>query len=186
MPFQKNRSDIRELIVRVRNNDEEAFKILLEQYKPLIESSVNRFSCDDAFGTYSDDLRQEASVVFYKSILAYDLDQTEIEFGLFTKICIHNALASQLRTLKKHSEIPDGVLLYQDLGDPASKIIEQERIKSIYAVIRKNLSDFEYAVWQMYVAGRSSSDIAKILNTEKRSIDNAIYRTRKKLRALLK
>ncbi len=191
MSFDKNNADIRALILRVRNNDQEAFGLLLERYKPLIEASVNRFSADEAFATYRDDLRQEASVVFYNSILAYDLEQSEVEFGLFAKVCIHNALVSQLRSLKKHSaemvmEPSENISFVQVSDDPLTKILEQERLKSIYAVIRKNLSDLEYTVWQMYVAGRSSADIASAMKTDKRSVDNAIYRIRKKLRALLK
>ena len=186
-----NGCDIKELILRVRNRDQDAFIALLDQYKPLIDSSVNKFSSDDSFTLYCDDRRQEASVVFYNSILAYDLDQSEVEFGLFAKICIHNALVSQLRALKKRSaepmeDIPERLFVSQDSEDPAVKILEQERLKSLHAVIRKNLSDFEYTVWQLYMSGRSAKDLASLLNSNEKSISNAIYRIRKKLRALLK
>ena len=189
MKNQKNVSDIRKLISSVREGDQEAFAILLELYKPLIEASVNRFSSDDTFGVYGEDLRQEAWLVFYNSIMAYDLEQSEVEFGLFAKICIHNALVSQLRMLKKHSEEPMDTLpedSSQSIETPAEKILQQERMRSIYAIIRKNLSAFEYSVWQMYISGRTSTDIASGMNTDKKSVDNAIYRIRKKLRALLK
>ena len=189
MPSKNNSDEIRDLILKVRENDENAFKLMLQKYMPLIDSSVNRFSGDDSFSAYSDDLKQEASLVFYKSILAFDLEQSEVEFGLFAKICIYNALVSQLRTLKKNPgafsiPLPDKETS-PDIQDPASAILEQEHIKFIHDLIRKNLSEYEYSVWQMYVAGRSSSDIAKSLSTDKRSIDNAIYRIRKKLRTLL-
>ncbi len=191
MSFQKNNNDIRALILSVRDGDQKAFNRLLEQYKPLIDSSVNRFSSDESFGLYREDLLQEASVVFYNSILAYDLEQNEVEFGLFAKVCIHNALVSQLRVLKKRAAetvttTAEDPLFVQDSDDPTTKVLEQERLKSVYAVIRKNLSDYEYTVWQLYIAGRSSAGIASLLKTDKRSIDNAIYRIRKKLRALLR
>ena len=189
MNSQNKKFDPRELIVKVRNNDQKAFEILFEQYRPLIDASVNRFSLDEAFALYREDLRQEASVVFYNSILAYDLEQSEVEFGLFAKICIHNALVSQLRVLKKNSaqiieQLTENLFL-QEADDPSSEMLEQERINSIYAVIRKNLSSFEYSVWQLYLSGRSSSEIARLCNTDKKSISNAIYRIRKKLRTLL-
>lgn len=191
MNSQKNSSEIKELILKVRNEDQEAFVELLNRYKPLIESSVYRFSSDEAFSRYRDDLYQEASVVFYNSILAYDLEQNEVEFGLFAKICIHNALVSQLRTLKKRADEPmekisEKLLFTQCMEDPSVKILEQERLQALYSVIRKNLSDFEYAVWQSYFSGRSAADIASTFNTNEKSINNAIYRIRKKLRALLK
>jgi DNA-directed RNA polymerase specialized sigma24 family protein len=64
-------------------------------------------------------------------------------------------------------------------------MLERERLKSLYAVIRKNLSDFEYAVWQLYMSGRSANEIAARLDTDAKSVSNAVYRIRKKLRACL-
>ena len=190
MGAQRNCCDVKDLIQNVRNGDQAAFVTLLERYRPLIDASVHRFSYDEAYALYREDLRQEASVVFYNSILAYDLDQNEVEFGLFAKICIQNALVSQLRTLKKRSaetleKTPENLFISQTTEDPSVRLLEQERIKSLYAVIRKNLSDFEYKVWQYYISGKSASSIASLLDSNEKSITNAIYRIRKKLRALL-
>jgi RNA polymerase sporulation-specific sigma factor len=115
------------------------------------------------------------------------LEQNEVEFGLFAKICIHNALVSVLRSLKRRTEepiaqIPESLLTVQDFDDPLSRMLERERLKSLYAVIRKNLSDLEYEVWQLYMSGRSSAEIAERLGTDQKSVNNAIYRIRKKLR----
>ena len=190
MGTQNNSCDIKDLIQNVRNGDQEAFVTLLERYRPLIDASVHRFSYDEAYSLYREDLRQEASVVFYNSILAYDLEQNEVEFGLFAKICIQNALVSQLRTLKKRcaetlEKTPENLFISQTTEDPSVRLLEQERIKSLYAVIRKNLSEFEYKVWQYYISGMSASSIASLLDSNEKSITNAIYRIRKKLRALL-
>ena len=187
MGVQISKDDIRVLIVAVRNGDQVAFATLLERYTPLIDAAVAKFSSDEAFSLYREDLKQEASLVFYNSILAYDLEQNEVEFGLFAKICIHNALVSVLRSLKRRTEepiaqIPESLLTVQDFDDPLSRMLERERLKSLYAVIRKNLSDLEYEVWQLYMSGRSSAEIAERLGTDQKSVNNAIYRIRKKLR----
>lgn len=187
MGVQISKDDIRVLIVAVRNGDQVAFAALLERYKPLIDAAVAKFSSDEAFSLYREDLKQEASLVFYNSILAYDLEQNEVEFGLFAKICIHNALVSVLRSLKRRTEepiaqIPESLLTVQDFDDPLSRMLERERLKSLYAVIRKNLSDLEYEVWQLYMSGRSAAEIAERLGTDQKSVNNAIYRIRKKLR----
>ena len=187
MGVQISKDDIRVLIVVVRNGDQVAFAALLERYKPLIDAAVAKFSSDEAFSLYREDLKQEASLVFYNSILAYDLEQNEVEFGLFAKICIHNALVSVLRSLKRRTEepiaqIPESLLTVQDFDDPLSRMLERERLKSLYAVIRKNLSALEYEVWQLYMSGRSSAEIADRLGTDQKSVNNAIYRIRKKLR----
>ncbi|MBE6593065.1 MAG: sigma-70 family RNA polymerase sigma factor [Ruminococcaceae bacterium] len=190
MGVQNSKEDVRELIISVRNGDENAFASLLEQYRPLIDASIARFNSDESFSLYREDLRQEASVVFYNSILAYDLEQNEVEFGLFAKICIHNALVSVLRTLKKRSaeqltETAENLLTVQDFEDPSSRTLERERLKSLYAVIRNSLSDLEYSVWQLYMSGRSAAEIAQLVGTDTKSVTNAIYRIRKKLRSRL-
>jgi RNA polymerase sporulation-specific sigma factor len=191
MNVRKSKKDVRALILDVRGGDQNAFDTLLDQYRPLIDASVARFSSDESFSLYCDDLKQEASVVFYNSILAYDLDQNEVEFGLFAKICIYNALVSFLRALKRRSaepvaEIPQNLITVQDFEDPSARMLEQERLKSLYAVIRKNLSELEYKVWQLYISGRSAAEIAALLSTDEKSVNNAIYRIRKKLRAVLR
>ena len=191
MNVKKSKRDVRTLILAVRDGDQNAFDALLDQYRPLIDASVARFSTDETFSLYCEDLKQEASVVFYNSILAYDLEQNEVEFGLFAKICIYNALVSFLRAMKRRSaepvaEIPQNLITVQDFEDPSARMLEQERLKSLYAVIRKNLSELEYKVWQLYISGRSASEIAALLSTNEKSINNAIYRIRKKLREVLR
>ena len=182
------------LIDQVRNADfndrQTAFEALLQRYEPLIQSLVQRFSDDPLIGRFREDLRQEATVVFYHSILAYDTDQTEVEFGLYAKICMSNALVSQQRKLKKRAIEPladterDHFFIHES-EDPSESLLEQERVEALCLVIRDNLSTFEYRVWQYYMSGRTAKEIGALMGKEERSISNAIYRIRKKLRAVL-
>ena len=182
------------LIKRVRNADfderQTAFEELLQRYEPLILSLVQRFCEDPLSERFREDLRQEATVAFYHSILAYDTDQTDVEFGLYAKICITNALVSQLRKFK-HSAIEplaetarDNFFLH-DFDDPTESILEQERAEALCLVIRNNLSPFEYRVWQYFISGRTAKEIAAATGKDEKAISNAIYRIRKKLRAVL-
>ena len=154
MTSETEKQLVRELIEKVRcenGTDSEAgrlaFEELLRRYEPLIAASVLRISSDEAASRFIDDLRQEATVVFYNSILTYDIEQTEVEFGLYAKICISNALVSQLRSIKRRvteslSEEESSIFVH-DSEDPTENILEQERVKALYSVIRKNLSAFE-------------------------------------------
>ena len=183
--------DTLELISRVRSEDGAAFEALLDKYTPLIEASVVKVLGEELLSLYGDDFRQEATVVFYNSILTYDMEQHEVGFGLYAKICIANALVSQLRVLKKRkaerlSETSDDGLFANDSEDPSLKILEQESLSSLYSVIRGNLSDLEYCIWQMYMSGRTAKDIAAVIGKDERSVNNAVYRIRKKLRAKLR
>lgn len=194
MNFASDKQLVRELINKVKssNGDERqrAFEALLARYEPLIKASVSRIAEDGLAKPFSDDLTQEATVVFYNAILNYDTEQTEVEFGLYAKICISNALISQLRRLKKRAvePLPDeesNSFLLGECEDPSENILEQERVTAIYSVIRKNLSPFEYRVWQYYMSGRTAREIGILVGKDERSISNAIYRIRQKLRAVL-
>ena len=179
-----------DLVEKVKKGDDGAFEELLQKYTPLIEASVSRVLGEELYSLHKDDFRQEAIVVFYNSILAYDMEQHDVEFGLFAKICISNALISQLRILNKRnaerlSETSDeGSFLY-DSEDPSLKVLEQENLKTLYSKIKRILSEYEYRIWQLYMSGRTAKEIGVIVGRDERSVANAIYRIRKKLRAEL-
>ena len=184
------RGALLDLLFRVRAGEQESFSVLLDQYRPLIESLVARFSADAQLESDREDLRQEAVMSFYHAILAYDTEQTEVEFGLYAKICISNALISQARIQKRRTaeQLTESLsthVFVHDSEDPAGRILEQERVKALYSVIRKNLSDFEYRVWQCYMSGMTAAEIGRLVDKDEKAVSNAIYRIRKKLRALL-
>ena len=179
-----------DLVEKVKKGDDGAFEELLQKYTPLIEASVIKVLADESYSLYKDDFRQEATVVFYNAILAYDTDQHEVEFGLFAKICISNALISQLRILKRReaerlSETSDDGLFSRDSEDPSLKVLEQENLRTLDEKIKNTLSAYEYRIWQMYVSGRTARDVAALVGRDERSVANAIYRIRKKLRERL-
>ncbi len=186
---QKN-SEIIDLIFRVRRGDDGAFDRLLEMYTPLIEASVSKALENDTYSLYADDFRQEATVVLYNAILTYDVEQHEVEFGLYAKICISNALISQLRLLTRRNgerlaDTSDEDLFVNDSEDPSVRILERESLRALYSVIRGNLSEFEYRVWRLYMSGRTAKEIGETVGKTERSVSNAIYRIRKKLRVAL-
>ncbi len=187
--ISKNK-EISNLISRVRGGSEGAFKKLFEMYYPLIEHSVSKVLADRQYQGHKEDLRQEATMVFYNSVLTYDMEQHEVEFGLYAKICISNALISQIRLLQKRkaerlSDDSDEGLFANDSEDPSIKVLEQESLRSLYSVIRRNLSKLEYDIWQYYISGMTAKQIGVIIGKDDKSVANAIYRIRKKLRALL-
>ena len=183
-------NDVFDLVLKVRSGDGQAFETLLQKYTPLLEASVVKCLGDEMYSLYRDDFMQEATVVFYNSILTYDMDQQEVEFGLYAKICISNALISQLRVLKKRkaerlSEASDEGLFVNESEDPSLRVLEQESLKSLYSVIKGNLSEFEYLIWRLYMSGKTAKDIGLRIGRDEKSVNNAIYRIRKKLRERL-
>ena len=179
------------LVIRSRGGDQDAFAELVYKYDPLIESLVRKFYDENVVGLNKDDLRQEAVLKLYKAVLSFDTEQTEVEFGLYAKICISNALVSQIRLYKQKITEPLNESLESNCDsvndqDPAERILEEERVAALYSLIRGNLSSYEYRVWRLYVSGKTANDIGKIVGADEKSVNNAVYRIRKKLRERLK
>ena len=186
-----NSLDVNSLILKVREKDQQAFLELLDRYKPLLKSLVSRIESDDLTRSLEEDILQEATVVFYNAILTYDTTQTDVEFGLYARICISNALASQLRAINKrrveHSaELEDDGFFDNNVTNPIEDIVKQEDLRMLYAVIKNNLSDYEYRVWHNYMLGKTAKEIGILVGSNEKSVANAVFRIRKKLRGLLK
>ena len=184
------REEIRSLAEGVRIGDGAAFEKLMKIYEPMIGAAVNRFS---NLEHEQDDLRQEALTGFFRAVMAFDFDKTGIEFGLYAKICVSNALSTAVRNAQRSGRVRDSID-YEEYfkysaadasSDPAFKLIERENEESLKALIAENLSEFEKTVWELYRAGKSAREIAERLGKNERSTDNALYRIRKKLRGLI-
>ena len=175
------------LIRRVREDDQSAFAELLSLYEPLLHAEVARYGagmCDSD----TEDLRQLALLAFYRAARNFDLAQSEVEFGLFAKICISNALISQVRAMSNRATEFSSVSFDEGdggEGDPARRLMEQEAAEALLSRIRSLLSSYENRVWSLYVAGLSAAQIASRLGKTPRSVENAVYRIRQKLRTAL-
>lgn len=186
--FEASPDDLADLIRSFRMGDEAAFDRLAEMYHPLIESMAS--GCFDGLSHYYewDDVLQYALIAFSKAALSYNLDQDKVSFGLYAKICIGNALVSKMRLArKKYVEILpiDGVFDMADPEDISREIVDRENAGNLYELIRSTLSDFENEVFKLYAYGYSSSEIADRLGKTDKSVDNAIFRARKKLKKVL-
>lgn len=184
---------LQKLICETVAGNEEAFSEIVRLYAPLTDGIIARYCPPELFGEQDiEDVRQELTIALYDAVLAYDMSREKIEFGLFAKICMTNRVISRLRKQKrtKGREISvsdemmsEGGKLTED--EPSLLVIDKESVDSINGLIDKNLSKFEKSVFGLYISGYSSSDIADILGTNDKSVDNAIYRMRKKLKKLL-
>jgi RNA polymerase sigma factor (sigma-70 family) len=180
-------STVRDLVLQAQAGSREAYLALTARYRPLLESSVARFGASEMTDQERRDLREEAERVFLGAISSYDTDQDAVDFGLYAKICLRNGLVSEwrhLQTLRRVVSVPMEEELSPDLTvpDPAQELEEEERFSKLCRTVREQLSDYENQVWWQYVTGVSVSDIAEGLGRDERSVHNAIYRIRKKLR----
>ena len=180
------------LINRAKDGDSDAFAKLKKRYTPLLESQSVKHISPDMMPQDIDDLRQEAFVIFCNAICNFDVNNGGVEFGLYAKICIENGLASFVRSyIRRKNKATLPLESAENLSDVNSEdflqeIIDKEHTEELILSIKKSLSDYENRVWWMYVSGLSVSEIAKSIGgVEPKSVSNAVYRIRKKLRKVI-
>ena len=179
--------DVQGLLRLAQEGSHEAYLCLRAKYRPLLEASVARFGTAEMTDQERTDMKEEAERVFLGAVTTYDIDQDAVDFGLYAKICLRNGLVSEWRhqqSLRRMSvvQIEDTELTGDD---PQAAYLEDEGFRKLCREVREQLSDYENRVWWQYVTGVSVADIAAELGRDERSIHNAIYRIRKKLRQRL-
>lgn len=182
-----NGKKVEELLTRTQNGEDGAFAELRRMYEPLILAEVSRVKdriLESGLDGDEDDAQQTALIAFGRAARTYDAAHM-VEFGLYAKICIENALKTYRRSLR-----PRGYEFFvEDMpsaDDPALRVMEEEALRILNERIRRCLSPYENRVWQLYAAGHRPREIAEQLGRPSRSIENAIYRIRAKLRARLR
>ena len=180
------------LIVQAREGSQVAFNELLRIYEPLFRSLLTKPDIEELNAQDIEDLRQELTVIFYHSILSYEVEQSEVRFGLYAKICMTNALITQLRKLRKRKtsislDGDDDEILSEMLGktqSPSDEVVSRETMETLNKKIESVLSSLEKKVWQLYLTGNSVKTIAVSIGKSEKSIENAIFRLRRKLKDL--
>ena len=189
-------ADLLDLLCAAKTGDQQAYAVLLERYAPMLRTMVGKYAASDMSEADLEDLRQEASVVFCSAVQTYDTSKEGVEFGLYAKICVGHGLASAMRVFRRQRQhtllsLEGEGLIEQNpglLGSEASvseALIDKERMEALQLTIQRALSSYESRVWWMYVSGASASHIAQVLGKDEKSVSNAIYRIRRKLRQVL-
>ena len=175
--MDKNTESIRELLLAVQKDAPEAFTTLTEQYRPLLLSMAESFLGSMPPDTLAlEDLVQEATIALYKAACRYDLGQSKVTFGLYAKICIRNHLVSTLRRQIRFAK--------KNRPPAQMSSSEGETVKwnSVAEQLSGLLTRYEEQVLALRLQNYSYKEIADKLSADPKSVDNALYRIRRKLR----
>ncbi len=187
------REQLSALLEAVVQGDQNAFNRLSELYAPLIRSMSARFveslsAQNDAGLIDAQDLEQEARLALFRAVQSYNRKQREVSFGLYAKICIRNALISQWRKAKaahaRKVKAEQPVLRHSE--DAVLSFLSEEDVRGLRSKIREVLSPYENIIFEQYISGRSVGSIAVSVGRSEKSVSNAVYRVRVKIRGLLK
>ncbi|MBQ7669922.1 MAG: sigma-70 family RNA polymerase sigma factor [Clostridia bacterium] len=184
-----NNEEIVILVKRVKNGDDAAFETLVRQYGPLIHSIAISFDYSaksSGFGNIYADLSQELSIALFKAAGSFDTDQSKVTFGNYAKTCLRNCAVSYLRKLKSakrrdsraKNSIKKDRKSYSAFSDNM-----REDVSSVLELASSVLSAYEYGVFTKYLSGMSVAEIADSVNRSPKSVSNAVFRCKAKIKS---
>ena len=171
-----------QMLQRIKDGSDSDFIDLTRKYDAMIRSLTTSYleKCKHLGAEY-EDLQQEAAMGLYKAAMTYRLDQDGVTFGLYAKICITNRFISVQRKLiranNKKTAKESRVSKNDHIGRSERYDVDVERCADV-------LSGLERDVFYLFLEGCSYSEIAQTLHKDVKSVDNAMYRIRKKLKEL--
>jgi RNA polymerase sporulation-specific sigma factor len=181
---------------RARSGDEGAMATLLARYTPLLRGVARRYflPCGDA-----DDLVQEATIGLLKAVRDYR-PETGVPFRPFAELCVTRQVITAVKAATRQKHIPlnaalslsrplheDGGTLEEVLADglaesPEERALRREDSLALARAVATLLSPYERRVVGLYLEGRSFGEIAAACGTHVKSVDNALWRVKAKLR----
>ena len=194
-----------ELLLGLKDHKSHIEEYLLEKYKPLVRKIARTDSLQISGGDH-DDLLQEGMIGLMKAIKNYDASR-EASFFTFAALCIRRQMISavQASNRDKNAALNSYISLYSDpeeKGEEEKRLIESlneiatqsaedvvidlATAKELDVRIHSELSDLEKQIYERYLSGMDYSEIAQILGKEKKAVDNAIQRIKKKAHGIWK
>ena len=192
-----------ELIAAVQErNCNEAFAELIKRYSRAIYTWTRPFFNDRVIGR--EDLLQEARLAFLAAVRSYDPRLASL--FTFAQLCVNRKLCSVARSYGRLKNTPpapviplsgsagswdsdDRSLLESvadtDAVDPVEEAIAHDSARRIISIASCALSSLEFEVFKGIAAGDSYRELARQMGVEPKTVDNAAFRARRKLRDLM-
>lgn len=177
------------LVESARSGDEQAMTELIKLVMPVVESEAGKAQTFGAVTGY--DLVQEGMLGFLNAVFSYR-EGGEASFLTYAGVCIKNSITSALRAQgrKKHRPLNSYVPLDEldsadklSESDPESVLSMEDNIACIMRCIEQDLTELERRVIKLHIGGSSYEQTARQLGISTKSVDNALTRARKKIKA---
>ncbi|MFT3985577.1 MAG: RNA polymerase sporulation sigma factor SigH [Lachnospiraceae bacterium] len=191
-----------ELIVRLHDGESEITDFIMDKYKNLVKSKAKAMFI---LGADTEDLIQEGMIGLFKALRDYDIGR-DASFHTFADLCISRQMytAVQASRRQKHTPLNTYVSIYSNMTgnegeeayliealqsvtdkSPEELLIDQENIEGLEQAIEHALSPFEKQVLDLYITGMSYVQIARVLGRDEKSTDNALQRTKSKIKRVV-
>ena len=184
-------------IKRIRSGDISARNELLKKYERLVEKIAGKYFIA---GGDKNELSQEGMVGLLNAIDGFSLDK-DVPFSAFASTCIKRKIVTAIKnsTRQKHIPLNSSISLTQEAfgdsedgrqvmdmieiatPDVADTIAAKEMLSQVYAKMGSVLSPLEKDVFRYRLNGYSYEQMAKLIGTTEKAVDNAVQRIKGKV-----
>ncbi len=182
-------------IAKLGNRKAEEF--IIQKYKNFVRAKARSYYL---IGADKEDIIQEGMIGLFKAIRDYE-SKKAASFRVFAELCITRQMITAIKTATRQKHIPLNsyislnkpvfdedsdrtlldILAGKKMQDPEEVMISREEVAFIEEAIKDSLSNLEMKVLNIYLQGKSYSEISEIMNKPIKSIDNALQRVKRKL-----
>lgn len=190
-----NEKQDEELIQMYQEGNIEIGDYLIERFFPLVLSCSRHLFIT---GQEQEDLIQEGTVGLFKAFRDFNPDK-KVKFSTFASVCImrQQGKAIEASNRMKHFPLNSYLSIYDDstekgalidtleadeYDNPEKLYLAIDSYRELMENIKKVLSSMELQVLELYLKGMDYKGIAKTLNKDEKSVDNAIQRIRSKVK----
>ena len=190
--------DDRLLIILAQRGDRVAYDRLIRRYHGFVRMKASAYFLT---GGGADDLIQEGLFGLYKAIRDFHPDRGS-NFRSFAELCITRQVITAVKTATRNKHTPlnqyvsfsstpagsgDDVPTLGEMlpgpaaRDPLSQVISSEELRSLVGCLSTGLSELESRVLSLQLDGYTYGQMAERLSCDRKTIDNALQRTRRKV-----
>lgn len=193
--FEKLKDE--DVLALVRGGNKKALDYLMEKYKKKV---LNKARAMYLMGGDQDDLIQEGMIGLFKAAMDYDADKNA-SFSTFANLCIDRQMYTAVEAANrlKHKPLNSYISIFEngldgdgdekdseiwisdDAMNPEAVFLAKENEKIILSKLSRLLSAFEYDVLELFLDGKDYNEIAKEMQKNPKSIDNALQRIKGKI-----
>jgi len=190
-----------DIVALAKTGNNRALEYLLCKYQNFVKAKAKSYFL---IGADKEDIYQEGMIGLFKAIRDFKDDKLA-SFKVFAELCITRQIITAVKTATRQKHIPLNTYIslnkpiYDEesdrtlldilsgirVSDPEELIIDREEMENIESKIQEVLSGLEMEVLNSYLDGKSYQEIASDLDSQAKSIDNALQRVKRKLEKCL-
>lgn len=199
MDIWKKMTDEEVVALYQLNGDDRLVQMMLKRYAPMIGGQT-RWNC--LRNIAQEDLFQEGQIGFFKAMRDYNPEK-KIPFGVFAQHCVRCQFITAVKVLQRLKNQPLNtaysldysiaeenenytlldILVSDELeANPEFCLVMKEDYEFCQSVVTKELTPFDYRIFLSYVRGMSYQEIADEISGSIKSVDNALQRSKRKMR----